>query len=237
MMGVRSVGIATCLVAALSGCAIAPPPIPIHDDPAVLVAMEYDPHAGAGHSHPAPISQVIITAVLRGLHVQKRDVMGTLGLLGAEHGTPVFTDRALVDNVASYLVGGLAKASPRDLITFYAVQGDGHGLPVITSGGVFRRGDHLYVILANGKISPSGLQYEMAYEPNTRSAPLVPIARLKYTAGFTPAEARVATSEAKRADQWRGYLDESLVVVVDLRRLANSLLLPATGIPAVPPAP
>ncbi len=235
-MGVRAVGMAVGVMVALSACAIAPPAILIHEDPLLLIAVESDPRAGAGHSHPTPVSKALVTAVLRGLYVQKRDVVGTFGLLADTHGTPVFTDRALTDTVAAYLVAGLAKASPRDLITFYAVQRDGQGLSLITSGGVFRRGDHLYVILANGKSLPSGLQYETPYEPDTRRAPLVPIARLKFTAGFEPAEARVATAEAKRADQWRGYLDESLVVVVDLPRLASSLLRPATGSSAVPPA-
>lgn len=234
MTWVRSVCITACLFAALSGCSISPPPIPIHDDPALLVAIEYDPRAGAGHSHPASVSNDIMAAVLRGLQLQGRDVVGAFGLLGEDHGTAAFTDRDLIAGVASHLVVGLAKASPRDFVTFYFVQRDGQRTPLITSGGLFLRGHHLYVILANGRTSPSSIQYETTYEPNTRSYPLVPIARFKFKAGFQPADARVATSEAKQVDGWEGYLDESKVVVVDLQRLAKTLPPPSTAIPALP---
>jgi hypothetical protein len=235
MTWIRQVCVAGVLLAALSSCSISPPPIPIHDDPALLVAVAYDPHAGTGHSHPATVSSDMVTAVLRGLQLQGRDVVGALGLLGEDHGTLVFIDRTVLAGLVPHLVDGLAKASSRDLVTFHLVQRDSQRAPLITSGGMFLRGRHLYVILANGRTSPSSIQYETTYEPNTRSNPLVPIARFKFKAGFQPADTRIATSEAKKMDGWEGYLDESKVVVVDLERLAKSLPPPSAVEPAVPP--
>jgi len=224
-----------CLVASLSGCSIAPPPIPIHDDPALLVTISYDPHAGAGHRHPAAVSSGLVAAVLRGLLLQGRDVAGAFGLLGEDRGTLVFIDRTLLGGLVPHLVAGLAKASPRDLVTFHLAQRDSQHAPLITSGGIFLRNNHLYIVLANARTSPSSIQYETTYEPNTRSNPLVPIARYKFKAGFQPTDARVDTSEAKRMDGWEGYLDESKVVVVDLQRLAKSLQPPSAVEPAAPP--
>ena len=234
MTWTRHLCLTVCLVAGFSGCSIAPPPIPIYDDPALLVTVSYDPRAGAGHSHPAVVSNDLVTAVLRGLLLQGRDVIGTFGLLGDDRGTLVFIDRTLLSNLVPYLVTGLGKASPRDLVTFHLVQRDSQGAPLITSGGMFLRNHHLYVVLANARTSPSVTQYETTYEPNTRSNPLVPIARFKFKASFQPAEARIETAEAKKMDAWEGYLDESKVVVVDLERLAKSLPLPSAAIPAIP---
>lgn len=214
----RHVSMTGFLFVALSGCLVSPPPIPIHDDPALLVEVAYDPRAGSGHAHPATIPTDQIITVLRGLHLQGRDVVGAFGLLGDDHGMLALTDRDAAV-LAPHLAAGLAKASPRDLVTFHLVQRDNQRAPLITSGGVFLRGRHLYVILANGRSSPSAVQYETTYEPNTRINPLLPIARFKFKTGFLPADWRIATSEAKKMDGWEGYLDESKVVVVDLARM------------------
>lgn len=235
MAWIPQVCMTAALFSALSGCSVSPQPIPIHDDPALLVEIAYDPHAGTGHSHPAAVSTDIVKAVLRGLQLQGRDVIGTFGLLGEHHGTPAFTDRNVVAGLAPHLVAGLSKASPRDLVTFYLVQREKQQWPLITSGGMFLRNDHLYVILANGRTSPNAIQYETIYDPNMRSTPLLPIARYKFKTGFEPSDGRIATAEAKRLDGWEGYLDESKVVVVDLERLAKSLPPPSTAAPIAPP--
>jgi hypothetical protein len=202
-----------------TGCAIAPPPVPIHDEPSLLVDVAYDPHAGSDHSHPAAISPDQIAVVLRGLQLQARDVTGTGGFLSDRRLAPAFSERD-VRVLAPLLATGLSKASPRDLVRFHLVQPDSNGSPLVTSGGLFMHLQHLYIILANGKTSPSSVQYETTYEPNSRLDPLLPIARFKFKAEFVPAEWRIATQEAKRTDGWSGYLDESKVVVVDMRRLS-----------------
>lgn len=131
---------------------------------------------------------------------------------------PAFTDKDIV-SLAPHLITGLAKASPVDLVSFYLAQRGSNRGTLITSGGVFIRNQHLYLILANARTSPSSIQYETTYEPNSLSNPLLPIARFKFVAGFVPTDWRVVTSEAKRLDDWDGYLDESKVVVLDLDRI------------------
>jgi len=215
MNKLRHALIAGCVLALISGCTVSPPPIPIRDEPSLLVDIAYDPHAGTGHSHPAAISQDRLVLVLQGIELQGRDVTGTFGLLDHERGTPAFSDRDAAV-LAPLLVAGLSKASPRDLVRFYLVQPDQQRAPLITSGGLFVRNQHLYVILANARTSPSSVQYETTYEPNTRLNPLVPIARFKFKTSFVPVDWQVATRNAKKKDDWEGYLDESKVVVVDL---------------------
>lgn len=221
MTWVRQARLVGCLLVALWGCTVSPPPIPIHDEPSLLVEVAYDPHAGTGHSHPGAVSADQVITILKGLQLQGRDVAGAFGLLGDDSRTPAFVDRDAAA-LAPHLAAGLSKASPRDLVTFHLVQRDSQRAPLITSGGMFLRNRHLYIILANARTSPSSVQYETTYEPNSRLSPLLPIARFKFKTEFRPAGWRIETAEAKRMDGWEGYLDESKVVVVDLGRTSNS---------------
>jgi len=211
--------ILSCLL--LAACTATPQPITVTDNPNLIVQIAYDPRSGSGHSHPVTITNGQLIAALRGLQLQGRDVVGGLGLFSDGQRVSAFTERdALL--LAPYLSTGLAKASPHDMVTFHYVQLDSNRSPLVTSGGLFVRGAHLYLILANGKSSPSGVQYENAYEPNSRYEPLLPIARFKFTVGFIPSTVRIPTQEAKKLDNWDGYLDESKVVVLDLQRLQSS---------------
>lgn len=208
-----AIGIAALVLAA--GCSAGPQPLPLYERPGLTVTLMYDSRAGSGHSHPvaAPVEQ--IKAVLQGLRLHHRDVMGTLGLLGDDETTAAFGPQEAAE-LAPHVSAGLAKASPHDLVAFHMVQRDARRAPLVTSGGIFVRGRHLYIILANAKTSPSSLQYETPYEPDSRANPLLPITRFKYAVGYVPAGRRIPMADAKRADGWDGYLDESKVVVVDL---------------------
>lgn len=208
------------LLAVSMGCAISPQPITVYESPDLLVQSVYDSRAGAGHSHPADITSAQLAAILRGLRVHGRDPAGTFGLLADDRSISALSDREIAA-IAPHLASGLAKASPLDLVTFHLTQRDNQGAPLITSGGLFQRNRRLYIILANARTSPSSLQYETTYEPNSRLNPLLPITRFKFTTGFMPADWRVRTSDAKRMDGWAGYLDESKVVVIDLSQLTT----------------
>ena len=216
------------------GCTAVPSPIPIRDEPAILVDVAYDARAGSGHSHPARIKETHLLAALTGLELQGRDVTGTLEILDHELVSPAFTDKT-AGVLVPLLIEGLRKASPKDLVRFYLVQRDPQRGPLISSGGLFVRNRHLYIILANGRTSPSSVQYENTYEFNPRLDPLLPIVRLKFKTAFVPEDWRVATEEAKRTDGWDGYLDESKVVVLDLDLLAQNegkARKPARQVPA-----
>lgn len=199
-------------------CVGVPQPITIHDSQALLVELAYDPRAGHGHSHPATVTAAQLTAMLRGVRLHGRDVMGTFGLLADERNSPAFAERDIA-MLVPHLLAGLAKASPMDIVTFHLTQRDINGASLITSGGLFQRNRRLYLLLANARTSPASLQYETTYEPDSRANPLVPITRFKFMTSFVPADWRVPTSEAKKLDGWAGYLDESKVVVIDLDRI------------------
>ena len=95
----------------------------------------------------------------------------------------------------------------------------GLALPDLLGPELFVRNRPLYIILANARTSPHSLQYETTYQPDSSLNPLLPIVRYKFVAGFLPADWRIQTADAKQADDWRGTLDESKVVVLDLDRL------------------
>ena len=201
-----------------AGCLATPQPIVISEMPGLVVEIRYDPTAGRGHGHPRALTVSQMTAILKGVQIHDRDLVGTAGLLMGSDAVPAFTDKEAAA-LAPHLVAGLAKASPVDLVSFYLAQRGNNRAPLITSGGVFVRNQRLYLILANARTSPSSIQYETTYEPNSLGNPLLPIARFKFVAGFLPADWRVVTSDAKRLDDWDGYLDESKVVVLDLERV------------------
>ncbi len=220
MLRTGSYAIIVFLFAALSGCAAAPQPIPIVESQDLLVQIAYDPRSGSGHSHPATLSSSQLVTALRGLELHGRDVIGGLGLFSGSQRASAFSERD-AGMLAPYLSTGLAKASSHDLVTFHYVQYDSNHSPLVTSGGIFVRGARLYFILANAKSSPNGIQYENAYEPNSRLDPLLPIARFKFVTDFSPPKLRVPTDAAKKMDDWNGYLDEAKVVVLDLERLTG----------------
>jgi len=208
----------TVFLLATIGCLATPQPIVISQTPGQMVEVRYDARAGKGHMHPFSLSVSQMTAILKGVQMHDRDLVGTGGLLMGSDAVPAFMDKD-VAALAPHLVAGLAKASSVDLVSFYLAQRASNRAPLITSGGVFIRNQHLYLILANARTSPSSVQYETPYEPNSQNDPLLPIARFKFVAGFVPSDWRVLTSEAKRMDDWDGFLDESKVVVLDLDRV------------------
>ncbi|MGQ0812510.1 MAG: hypothetical protein ACT4OO_14975 [Nitrospiraceae bacterium] len=195
-----------------------PAPIVVHETRTDSVWLTFDPEAGNGHNHPYAVSSERLAQVLRGVWVKPRDVVGGFGLLADGQGSPAFSVSD-VARLARYLAQALAKASPRDMATFYLVTGDPSHGKLITSGGLFVKDDWLFVILANARTSPSSVQYENTYEFEARDQPLIPIARYKFTVGFSPAAAWIPNSQARHAEGYERYLDESKLIVVDLSRL------------------
>lgn len=222
-------------------CATSPPPIVVYQDAQTSVRLIFDPESGSGHSHPASVTPEQMAMVLRGLRVRGRDVVGGFGLFSDAAGASVFSSRDVV-LLAPKLSEALKKASPKDLATFYVVAPDSNLGAVVTSGGLFVRKDRLYFILANARTSPGSVQYENTYTPDLRDQPLLPIARFKFTADFSPNEVRIPHAQAKREDGYERYLDESKMLVLDLSRLFAASggqpaapVMPAT--PASPPSP
>jgi hypothetical protein len=213
------------------GCTSGPAPIIVHETPQESVWLMFDPHAGNGHSHPASFTPEQLTVILSGLRVQGRDLIGGFGLLAERDGAPVFSSREIAA-LAPHLTAALKKASPKDIATFYVVGYDPGQGKIVTSGGIFTRNGRLYVLLANARTAPGAVQYENTYEMDTRDYPLLPIARFKFTAGFSPNDVRVSNNQARSLDGYDSYLDGAKQVVVDLNRLfTQPLPPPAAGQP------
>jgi len=213
------------------GCAAGPVPIVVHETPQESVWLMVDPHAGNGHSHPASFTPEQLAVILSGLRVQGRDLIGGFGLLAERDGVPAFSSRESA-MLAPHLAAALKHASPKDIATFYVIGHDQGQSKTVTSGGIFIRNGRLYVLLANARTAPGAVQYENTYEIDTRDQPLLPIARFKFTAGFSPNDARVSNDQARSLDGYDSYLDEAKQVVVDLNRLfTQPLPLPAAGQP------
>lgn len=212
-------GLAVLLaMSVLSSCAADPPPIVIHEEKPLSVSLQFDPSNGTGHSHPASLSHEQMMAVLRGLGVRSRDTMTGFNVFSSKDSSPAFTTPE-ASTLAPYLRQALAKASPKDMATFYAVTRDLNKGEVVTSGGMFLRGRYLYVILANARTSPYSNQYENAHTVDTRDRPLIPIARYRFTTTFTPESAWIPNKRVRGQDGYDRYLDESKLVVIDLDQL------------------
>jgi len=202
----------------LAGCVAGPAPIVIYQDQLHSVRLTFDPEAGAGHSHPAALTAEQIAQVLRGVWVKHRDIVGGFGLFGDKEGVPAFSVTH-VARLAPYVSQALSRASAQDMVTFYVITGDPSQGKLVTSGGLFVRQDRLYFILANAYTSPSSVQYENTYEIDTRDQPLLPIARYKFTAGFSPQEAWIPNSKVRGTESYERYVDEAKLLVIDLPRL------------------
>ena len=205
----------------LAACAVRPAPIVIYEDRLDSIRLKFDPEAGTGHDHPALLTPEQVAMILRGVRVRHRDIVGGFGLFADQEGAPPFM-ASETTRVAPYLSQAFKKASPRDMVTFYLTTIDPTLGKLVTSGGLFLRGGHLYVILANARTSPSSVQYENTYELDTRDEPLLPIARYKFMVGFTPDSARIPNAQVRGKDGYERYLDESKLLVIDLKQLAES---------------
>jgi hypothetical protein len=208
------------LVSVNAACAADPPPIVIHDDPSQSVWLKFDPRSAAGHSHPATVSADLMASALRGIRVRGRDVVGGFGYFADHDSAPAFLPMDIPD-LASRLSLALSKASPKDMATFYLTRNDLNRGKVITSGGVFVRGNYLMVILANAHPSLYGTQYENTSTIDTKDDPLLPIARFKFTAEFSPPDVRIPNKQVQESDRYEGYLDNSKLLALDLARLRS----------------
>jgi hypothetical protein len=206
-----------------------PPPIAISQDALHGVWITFDPESGPGYDHPARIELERMQAILEGLWAKHRDVVGGFGLFAGE-GMRAF-DQPDARFLAPILRHALEKASPKDLITFYlAGRGGANGSP-ITSGGLFVRNGRMHVILANCQTSPYAIQYENTYSFDAREDPLLPIASKKFTIGFSPDTAVIPNKQLRGTAEFRGYLDESKLVILELAKVPVSSLKPATSTP------
>ena len=217
----------------VAGCVTEPAPIVVYEDKYDSFWIKYDPRAqGAGHSHPVTITPDQMAKVLGGVLVADRSqLIGNIRGSEADWAS-AFTPMQ-IKTLAPQLSEALRKASPKDMATFYLTILDREHGRLVTSGGLFVRNKRLYFILANFRTMPSSKIYETTYEIDTRSEPLLPIARFQFALGFRPKEAWIPNGEVRGKDGYEWYMDESKQVIIDLPRLFSE----TAPIPPVESAP
>jgi hypothetical protein len=159
-----------------------------------------------------------MATVIRGVRARGRDIVGGFGVFADQAAAPAFLP-AEVPDLASLLSLALSKASPKDIVTFYLVRNDMTRGRLVTSGGLCVRDHYLIFILANAYTSPYSVQYENTSTIDTRDQPLLPIARYKFTAEFSPPDVRTPNSSLPADLKYKGYLDDSKLLTLDLSRL------------------
>ncbi len=201
------------LTSTLAGCASAPAPRTVHQDHRMIVELRSDPKAGTGHSHPATLTQEQMVRILSGVRVRNdRYAVHRLFSGEAEERQAFISEEVWA--LATPLVKALAMAKPDELVTFYRRISDQMTGLAFTTGGIFLRGDDVYLVLANYRQSPSDAMALgiPAYEIDPVDDPLLPMRRAGYSVGFVPKEAEVHPI----GETWRwDYSDPGKIVVIN----------------------
>lgn len=164
----------------LTGC-IAPPLYSylVYENPTSFVRLELSPWVDPDlpetwNAHPATLSRRQIVEALRGLQVREHRSGPIRWLRGLAEREPAFREQE-IELLAPRLLEGLGLAVPQELVTFYVSHPVNATKREITSGGMYVRDGHLYVIVSNHRttyeIPPAGLIYDRRY-PLFSLAPL-----------------------------------------------------------------
>lgn len=213
------------LIALMDGCAI--PQVPsriVYEDPVNFVRLETDktvlPEWPQGHfSHPAPLGKEVMRTVLSGLRIQEHRILPQQWIQGVAPIVPAF-DEEEVEWLSEQLAEGLAQARYNERVTFYLSEPLTFFRRMVTSGGLYVRGNELHILLGNWKIVYGIPAYGMIYD---RRYPMRPTAAKGFDLLFEPAEAIIPQHSSLLDDLVANTKDE---LVIDLSKLAVS---PKTG--------
>ena len=175
----------------LSGCAI--PQVPfrtVYEDPVNYVRLEIDdevlPEWPPGHhAHPKVFNADEVTRILKGMNVQERRIWIQKWIQGEAPLVPAFKDEE-VALLAPQIAEAFARAAYNERVTFYLSQPQTSVKRLITSGGMYFRGQELHVILGNWQFVYGIPTYGMIYD---RRYPMRPTAAKGFDLFFQPAEA------------------------------------------------
>ena len=195
------------------GCVGAPEVRSVYEDNRTSVRLQEDREAGTGHNHPATLSPEEVAQVLLGVRVvEDRYALHEL-IAGSAPAEPAFNAQE-VRALAPPISKALSMAKPNELVTFYRrYSSEAIGI-AYTSGGLFLRDGHLYLVLANYRQPPSDVMRRgiPAYEMDPVDDPMLSLLRGKYAVKFVPSEAEVHLAK----DDWTWfYADPGKVVIID----------------------
>jgi hypothetical protein len=206
-----------CAVA-VSACAI--PQIPfrtVYEDPVNFVRLEVDPAVSGdvrkkGYSHPFQISPEVMADILKGFSVQEHRTKLQRMLGGEAVREPAFREEE-VSLLAPKLADALARADPRERVTYYLSRPQTSIKREITSGGLYVKDDQLHFILGNHRIAYGIPAYGMVYD---RRYPMRPTAAKGFDLSFEPGGA-VVTRSRRLWDRLLGREKDEMVI--NLRKL------------------
>jgi hypothetical protein len=218
---VSSIGAVLLALCVLAGCAI--PHVPsriVYEDPVNYVRLEEDntvlPEWPQGHfSHPAVLEKELLRTILSSLKVQEHRTPPQRWLQGEAPLVPVFTEEELA-LLSSQLVDGLAQAQYNERVTFYLSQPLTFMRRIVTSGGIYVRGNELHLLLGNWRIIYGVPAYGMIYD---RRYPMRPTAAKGFNLFFEPANAVLAQDSSFLDDLLANTKDE---LVIDLSTVNTS---------------
>jgi hypothetical protein len=184
----------------------------IYDKPAAFVRLEFDWRVkkGSEHSHPIVLTNEQIAAVLGGVRIEEH--------LAFAHGdtVPAFTDKDIAF-FAPLLALALSKATPEEIVTFYATRYQSTIQREVTSGGIFVQGDVLHLILAN-YWSPTYRRgdYVVADTQDDRHTPMASLTKYGGHLDFEPQSAKWERSAGGFEGFFRGESRELAILYKQL---------------------
>lgn len=142
------------LILLVTGCAGSPIfSRPVYQDPILIVRLDSPLYKARGHaatnSHPIVFTVQDLQAILQAMKIQKE--VSFLNYYVFRHdATPkaVFPSE-VAGLLAPHISAALSKAQPEEIVVFVMSRSRKDGIPLITSGGLFVRGDQLMVVLAH----------------------------------------------------------------------------------------
>ncbi len=216
----------------LAGCAI--PHVPsriVYEDPVNYVRLEEDqtvlPEWPQGHfSHPVVLEKELLRTILSSLRGQEHRVPPQRWLQGEAPLVPVFSEEELA-LLSAQLADGLAQAQYNERVTFYLSQPLTLNRRMITSGGIYVRGNELHLLLGNWRIIYGVPSYGMIYD---RRYPMRPTAAKGFNLFFEPADAVIVQESSFVDDLFANTKDE---LVIDLSKVQIADPVPSSRSPSV----
>ncbi|HBP88943.1 MAG TPA: hypothetical protein DD706_14750 [Nitrospiraceae bacterium] len=137
----------------LTGCAGAPIfSRPVYQDQNLIVQLQSPLFKAEGHtaanSHPIAFTVQELQAIFQSMKIQKE--VSFLNYYVFRHDTtpqPVFPSE-IASLLAPHIATALSKAQPEETVVFVLSRPRKDGIPLITSGGLFVRGEQFIIILA-----------------------------------------------------------------------------------------
>lgn len=170
---------ATVLLTAWTACTI--PQVPYrstYEDPVNFVRLEPDPAVlpewpPSAHSHPAVLDEALVRRLFSGLVVQEHRIVIQKKLIGMAPREAAFRPLEL-ELLVPKITEALAQAKWNERVAFYISLPESSIKREITSGGIFLRGNHVHIILANRRIMYGIPAYGLIYDKRYPMRPTGP---------------------------------------------------------------